>query len=79
MWPDGQIVCSVFGHLQQLKFTQFYKKFATVGSQILNKAKNGQNFHKVAKILPHCLGIILNSKKSFIVSVGKVFTAQQKQ
>ena len=27
VWPDGNIICSIFGHLQQLKFAQWRNFF----------------------------------------------------
>ena len=52
-WPDGYIIFSKLGHLEQSKIAQTYKIFAKVGSQfcqILNSySRNGQ---KLFKILP---------------------------
>ena len=54
MWPDGHIICSIFGHLQQWKLVpiQFFLKY--VGSktfQIVNKASK---IAKDFKNLPNC-------------------------
>ena len=41
VWPDGTVICSIFGHLQWWKFAQWHKYFAKVDSkcyQIVNTA-----------------------------------------
>ena len=43
VWPDYQMICTIFGHLQQCKFAQYHKKFAKVCwtmCQILNEPPN---------------------------------------
>ena len=51
--PDGCVIVSIFGHLEQGKFAPTYKIFARIGSQfyqILNSySRNGP---KTYKILP---------------------------
>ena len=65
VWPNGWIVCSILGHLQQWKFAQVYTRFHKGGSQfcyIFNKpSKNGQIGTKIlpkwqnfAQIWSHC-------------------------
>ena len=44
VWPDGYVICSIFGHLQQWTFAHnLHTKFAEVGSKfcpMLNKFSN---------------------------------------
>ena len=30
VWRDSQIICSIFGHLQQMKFAQYHKNITIV-------------------------------------------------
>ena len=63
VWLDRQMVSSVFGHLQQLKFSPKVWKFGKVGSklcQTVKKPKCCQRLSSVAKFLliwSHWVGV----------------------
>ena len=55
VWPDGCIICSIFGHLQSWKLAQWQKRIAKVGSnfcQTINKPL--QNRPKLFKYWHDC-------------------------
>ena len=77
VWPDGQIICSIFGRLQQhWNFAQWYKKLAKYASNFAqyekNLTENGQRFLKMAKVAKfwHIWShwhLVVNNRKEMIV------------
>ena len=69
VWPDGQIVFSIFGHLQRWKFAQKHTKSPKVGSQLC------QISNKPFKCWQRFLKFLLNRRnfaKSGHTTAGKI-------
>ena len=70
LWPDGFIIFSIIGHLDQWKFAQKYKIFARVGSQFCqiqnSYSRNGQTLFKFCpscKISPNLVTLEAKQKR----------------
>ena len=70
VWPDGYLIISIFGHLEQWKFPHKYEIFAKGGSQfcqILNSySRKG---HSLLKL---CLSGKILAKSGHTDSMGKI-------
>ena len=79
-WPDGYIIFSKLGHLEQSKIAQTYKIFAKVGSQfcqILNSySRNGQ---KLFKILSKCRNFAKSGHTAYYLSLTTHLSTQSQR
>ena len=52
VWPDDQIICLIFGHLQQWKFDQQHLKFAKISSNVAKYLINPYKWPKFFNLVP---------------------------